>query len=53
MNRFSLSQICLDLKQINDITRCLRTCYVVISCGGRKILYLTLGLISYISGVVF
>ena len=35
MNRFSLSQICLDLKQINDITRCFTTCYVVMSCGGR------------------
>ena len=34
MNRFPLSQICRTLKK-NDITRCVTTCYVVISCGGR------------------
>ena len=31
----SLSQICRSLKRKNDITRCVSTCYVVISCGGR------------------
>ena len=30
-----MSQICLGLKRKNDITRYLRTCYVVMSCGGR------------------
>mgnify|MGYP006954661750 CR=1 FL=1 len=30
-----LSQICRSTKQKNDITRCVTTCYVVMSCGGR------------------
>ena len=31
----SLSQFCLSTTRKNDITRCVTTCYVVISCGGR------------------
>ena len=30
-----LAQIYRCIKRKNDITRCVTTCYVVISCGGR------------------
>lgn len=35
MSRLILSQIYRSTKRKNDITSYLRTCYVVISCGGR------------------
>lgn len=41
MNRFSLSQVCRTLKRKNDITSCITTCYVVMSCGGRNIIFNT------------